>query len=240
MSIIEVDITFDPDEHDKICAELLVPKSVAVKTKCNVTFRRREVEEHPAALEDLFPNALAAVLAHCIYGGLKHNCGAIGWKFDASMNHADCLASHLLQRGTIDPESRALHEVACAWRALALLETALLANGHCLPGRLVSGNLEAAAPEGGTRLAALAAVEELRRADALQKQGKFPKTIAMCDDFEALAVLVEEVGEVAHEVNETIGRVFAPDMKYEERLRTELIQVAAMAIGWAARLPEPK
>ena len=80
-----------------------------------------------------------------------------------------------------------------------------------------------------------AAVLELARADALQKAGKFPKTITMCTDFEALAVLVEEVGEVAHEVNETIGQYPKPD-GYEERLETELIQVAAMAIGWAARI----
>lgn len=78
------------------------------------------------------------------------------------------------------------------------------------------------------------AVLELVRADNLQKAGKFPKTIAMCNDFEALAVLVEEVGEAAHEVNETIGRT--PDAGYAQRLETELIQVAAMAIGWAARI----
>lgn len=77
-------------------------------------------------------------------------------------------------------------------------------------------------------------LSELDRADGLQKAGKFPKTIGMCNDFEALAVLVEEVGEVAHEVNETIGRT--PDAGYAQRLETELIQVAAMAIGWAARI----
>lgn len=78
------------------------------------------------------------------------------------------------------------------------------------------------------------AVNELDRADRLQAEGRFPKTIGMCNDFEALAVLVEEVGEVAHEVNETIGR--AIDLAYQKRLQTELIQVAAMAIGWAERI----
>lgn len=185
-------------------------------------------------LEDLFPNALAAVLSLCVYGGRKYNGGQIGWKFDASMNHADCVASHLLQAGTNDDESGAPHEVPCAWRALALLETRLIKEG-ATPGAAVSGNLSARlAQRAAPRLAALAAIEELRRADALQAAGKFPKTIAMCNDFEALAVLVEEVGEVSHEVNETIGR--EPDAEYSARLRTELIQVAAMAIGWAARL----
>lgn len=77
-------------------------------------------------------------------------------------------------------------------------------------------------------------LNELDRADRLQKQGKFPKSIGMCTDFEALAVLVEEVGEVSHEINETIGRV--PNPEYVTRLRTELIQVAAMAVGWIGKL----
>ena len=80
-------------------------------------------------------------------------------------------------------------------------------------------------------------LDELQRADRLQKQGKFPKTIGMCNDFEALAVLVEEVGEVSHEVNETIGRT--PDAEYLKRLRTELIQTAAMAVGWVRRIDNP-
>ncbi len=77
-------------------------------------------------------------------------------------------------------------------------------------------------------------LDELTRSERLQEQGKFPKSIGMCNDLEALAVLVEEVGEVAHEVNETIGR--SPDAEYVKRLRTELVQVAAMAVGWARRL----
>lgn len=81
-------------------------------------------------------------------------------------------------------------------------------------------------------------LDELGRADDLQKRGKFTKTIGMCNDFEALAVLVEEVGEVSHEVNETIGRDLSANARreYLTRLRTELIQTAAMAIGWARRI----
>lgn len=81
-------------------------------------------------------------------------------------------------------------------------------------------------------------LDELGRAGDLQKQGRFPKTIDMCNDFEALAVLVEEVGEVSHEVNETIGRAHTKEQAaaYHKRLRTELIQTAAMAIGWVRKL----
>lgn len=52
---------------------------------------------------------------------------------------------------------------------------------------------------------------------------------------ERLAVLAEEVGEVAHEVNETIGG-HAP--LYMAGLRKELSQVAAVALAWLEALPE--
>lgn len=77
-------------------------------------------------------------------------------------------------------------------------------------------------------------LDELARARRLQREGKFPKTIMMCDDYEALSVLVEEVGEVAHEVNEGIGR--QPDPERQKRLRKELVEVAAMAFGWILKL----
>lgn len=78
-------------------------------------------------------------------------------------------------------------------------------------------------------------LDELQRCRQLQRSGKFSKTIMqMSSDFEQLSVLVEEVGEVAHEVNESIGK--AHDYDREQRLRTELIQVAAMAVGWVLRI----
>ena len=47
-------------------------------------------------------------------------------------------------------------------------------------------------------------------------------------DGEKLAVLVEEVGEVARAILET---------ESPERLRAELVQVAAVAVAWAETLP---
>ncbi len=76
--------------------------------------------------------------------------------------------------------------------------------------------------------------QELRRCERLKASGKFSKTIDECTDLEALAVLVEEVGEAGHEVNESIGR--GVDFARQARLHTELIQVAAMALAWAGRL----
>jgi hypothetical protein len=38
------------------------------------------------------------------------------------MDHADCIARHLIDRGIIDPSDGESHSVKLAWRALALLE----------------------------------------------------------------------------------------------------------------------
>jgi NTP pyrophosphatase (non-canonical NTP hydrolase) len=71
---------------------------------------------------------------------------------------------------------------------------------------------------------------ELDRARRLQLAGKFAKTIMQCNDLEALSVLTEEVGEVAHEVNEGIGKPACKERT--AKMREELVQVAAMAVGW--------
>lgn len=52
-------------------------------------------------------------------------------------------------------------------------------------------------------------------------------------DERRLAILVEEVGEAAHELNDAVIDGRLPD---KEKLRTELIQVAAMACAWAEQL----
>lgn len=50
-----------------------------------------------------------------------------------------------------------------------------------------------------------------------------------------LAILTEEVGEVAHELNELVlGNVTADE--FHERCEKELIQVAAMAATWIEAL----
>ena len=44
---------------------------------------------------------------------------------DKSNDHADCVARHLIEAGTIDADDGLLHSGKLAWRALALLETEL-------------------------------------------------------------------------------------------------------------------
>ena len=77
---------------------------------------------------------------------------------------------------------------------------------------------------------------EIARQDALARRGKFGGThiLPSGPDHARLAVLVEEVGEVARELNEALIR----GQNDLDHLRTELIQVGACAVAWAAALAE--
>jgi hypothetical protein len=89
---------------------------------------------------DYFPNALAAIGRHSRRGNEKYppadGSTDLRWSFDVSTEHADAILSHLSHRGTIDEEFQDSHTVGAAWRALALLETELIAQG-APPGRAV-------------------------------------------------------------------------------------------------------
>ncbi len=72
---------------------------------------------------DYFPAALAAVARLSKFGNDKHNPGeSLHWSRDKSIDHADCIARHLVDRGITDPDTRMSHTVEIAWRALALLQ----------------------------------------------------------------------------------------------------------------------
>lgn len=76
---------------------------------------------------------------------------------------------------------------------------------------------------------------ERGRQEKLKGEGRFAYTCA--DDqmthAEAMTVLSEEVGEVAHEVNEGIGPNRSVDKR---RLLKELIETAAVAVSWAEKV----
>jgi hypothetical protein len=75
---------------------------------------------------DYFPAALAAVAALSKAGNDKHNPGeALHWARGKSMDQADCIVRHLIDRGTVDPEDGIRHSVKVAWRALAMLQIEL-------------------------------------------------------------------------------------------------------------------
>lgn len=71
---------------------------------------------------------------------------------------------------------------------------------------------------------------ELRRQNDLQEQGKFTYVAydKECPLIVRLAMLTEEVGEVARAIQELD----------EQNLKEELVQIAAIAISWVARLEE--
>lgn len=78
---------------------------------------------------DYFPAALAEVARLSKIGNDQHNAGEpMHWARGKSNDHADCLARHLLERGTIDTDG-VRHSAKLAWRALALLQLELEAEG---------------------------------------------------------------------------------------------------------------
>lgn len=81
-----------------------------------------------SGLLDYFPLALAEVAKVSKAGNDQHNPGQpLHWARGKSMDHADCIGRHLIDRGTLDttdnPPQR--HSAKLAWRALALLEEEL-------------------------------------------------------------------------------------------------------------------
>ena len=79
---------------------------------------------------DYFPAALAEVARVSKAGNDKHNPGELlHHARGKSMDHADCIARHLLERGTVDEENGVRHSAQLEWRALALLQEELEAAG---------------------------------------------------------------------------------------------------------------
>lgn len=79
---------------------------------------------------DYFPAALAEVAKLSKAGNDKHNPGEpLHWARGKSMDHADCIARHLIDRGSFDPKDGTRHTASLAWRALALLQEELEAEG---------------------------------------------------------------------------------------------------------------
>lgn len=76
---------------------------------------------------------------------------------------------------------------------------------------------------------------ERSRQEMLREEGRFQHTTASphITNAEKLAILVEEVGEVAQQVLTQPGEELSNDTQGAlEELRSELIQVAAVAVAW--------
>lgn len=87
---------------------------------------KRKAQPMATGLLDYFPDALAAVAQLSKHGNDKHNPGqALHWSREKSNDHADCIMRHLKDRGTWDVDNDCLHDVAVAWRSLALAQLAI-------------------------------------------------------------------------------------------------------------------
>ncbi len=74
---------------------------------------------------DYFPDAIAEVAKVSRTGNEQHNPGSqLHWDREKSMDQADCLGRHILQRGGFDIDGMR-HSAKLAWRALALLQLEL-------------------------------------------------------------------------------------------------------------------
>lgn len=88
---------------------------------------RQERKDVPIAtgVLDYFPLALAEVARVSLAGNKQHHDGQpLHWDKSKSMDHADSLVRHLLERGTLDTDGMR-HTAKVAWRALALLQIEL-------------------------------------------------------------------------------------------------------------------
>lgn len=78
---------------------------------------------------DYFPAALAEVARVSKAGNDQHNPGQpLHWSRYKSTDQVDCLLRHLAERGTIDVDGHR-HSAKLAWRALAILQLELEAEG---------------------------------------------------------------------------------------------------------------
>lgn len=74
---------------------------------------------------DYFPLAVAEVAKCSKAGNDQHHPGeALFWDKTKSIDHADCIARHLVDRGKFDTDGQR-HSAKMAWRALALLQLEL-------------------------------------------------------------------------------------------------------------------
>ena len=78
---------------------------------------------------DYFPAALAEIAKVSFAGNQQHNPGEpLHWARGKSSDQSDTIIRHFLERGKIDSDGQR-HSAKMAWRALALLQLELEAEG---------------------------------------------------------------------------------------------------------------
>jgi hypothetical protein len=113
---------------------VVAPSPAVTSTMAAFPTDRQARKEMPVArgVLDYFPLALLEVAKVSFKANQQHNPGEpMHWARGKSTDHADCIARHLMERGTEDKDDGLRHSAKLAWRALALLQTELeLAQGY--------------------------------------------------------------------------------------------------------------
>lgn len=79
---------------------------------------------------DYFQQALIEVAKVSWRGNMQHNPGQpLHWARGKSTDHSDTLLRHFVERGTLDTDG-ARHSAKMCWRALAILQEELEAEGY--------------------------------------------------------------------------------------------------------------
>lgn len=89
-----------------------------------LTTDKQKRKEQPISrgVLNYFGNAIAEVAYVSFIGNQQHNPGeTMHWARHKSTDHADCIARHLIEHGTMDDDGLR-HSAKLAWRALALLQ----------------------------------------------------------------------------------------------------------------------
>lgn len=104
-------------------------KPVEIKAVLPTDWAERKSAPIITGVLDYFPLAIAEVARVSKVGNNQHNLGqSLHWERGKSQDHADCIGRHLTDRGLRDSDGQR-HSSKLAWRALALLEEELEAEG---------------------------------------------------------------------------------------------------------------
>lgn len=91
--------------------------------------KARKAHPMTRGLIDYFSDALYEVAGVSFVANEQHNPGQeMHWSWGKSNDHSDCIPRHLADRGTFDDDGLR-HSAKLAWRALALLQEELVAEG---------------------------------------------------------------------------------------------------------------
>lgn len=114
-----------------VAKEDIIPKVSPSVTKTTLPTTADDRKNIPiiSGVLDYFTSAVAEVAKVSKAGNDQHNPGQpLHWARRKSSDHADCIGRHLSERGTVDTDGQR-HSAKLAWRALALLQEELEAEG---------------------------------------------------------------------------------------------------------------